>query len=623
MTSRRWLVTLALLLLPTSTWAQSATVSASQNPCSLASSSSNCTSVVTWSSSGAPSAGLFFGSILVGGTPSGTYTPTWININGYTFDVRANWNDPNSQVLATVFVRGALPPQPGATINASPNPCTITAGNSSCTSQIAYASSNAPGAGLFFGTTLVGGGTSGTYTPTWITTGGYNFEVRLDRTNPNSEILTQVHVYGVTAVAPSATISATPNPCILATTSSNCSSAITWTSTNAPSSGLFYESTLLGAAASGSYSPNWLNVNGHTFDVRLDRNNPSSQILTSLFVSGVTANGSPSPASTVIGAIRWDGQGDFPAGSWEATYAAVEDQALSPSKYHFRLPFYATEYTATSAHIPSHSQATMDTEIGYARAAGIDYWAFDWYSGYLAHARNLYLASNQKNGLKWCAIISPDTNSMSTVDADALVGQFGSADYQKVVGGRPLLYAFSGNNPGLIDYISTKTNLLLGVKPYVVALAYDSGSASMLAGAINAQAISSYVTPMGGGASYATLSGYERSNWGGWASQTGLKVIPWVTQSWDPRPRIDIGYNLGFSYAADGWSITATPAELEAQVRAAITWNNGNPAAEAKAVLIYSWNEFSEGGFICPSKVPGTSSVNTDYVNAVWRALGP
>jgi hypothetical protein len=289
MSFRTWLFSL-LLLLPGSAWAQSATINASPNPCTLANTAAYCTSSITWSSNNAPNAGLFFGTILVGGTPSGTYTPNWINITGYTFDVRQDRNNPNSQLLASVFVRGVVPAPPSGSVSASPNPCSIATGGSSCTSSITWTSSNAPGAGLFFGTTLVGGTPSGTYTPNWITTGGFTFDLRTDHNNPFSQLLASIFVYGqVAAPPPSATIAASPNPCVLATPVATCTSTISWTSTNAPNAGLFLSSTLVGNAASGSYTTSTVNVTGLSFKVRLDRNNANSQTLVSLLVIGVVA----------------------------------------------------------------------------------------------------------------------------------------------------------------------------------------------------------------------------------------------------------------------------------------------------------------------------------------------
>ncbi len=198
--------------------------------------------------------------------------------------MRLDRNNASSQILSSVTVRGAVA-TPSATISASPNPCTLATASGSCTSTIAYSSTNAPNAGLFFGSTLVGGGSSGTYTPSWINSAGFTFDVRLDRNNASSQILNSVTVRGAVAT-PSATISASPNPCALTTASATCTSTITYSSTNAPNAGLFFGSTLVGGGSSGTYTPTWINSSGFTFDVRVDRNNANSSVLASVFVNG-------------------------------------------------------------------------------------------------------------------------------------------------------------------------------------------------------------------------------------------------------------------------------------------------------------------------------------------------
>ncbi len=49
----------------------------------------------------------------------------------------------------------------------------------------------------------------------------------------------------------------------------------------------------------------------------------------------------------------------------------------------------------------------------------------------------------------------------------------------------------------------------------------------------------------------------------------------------------------------------------------ALEWNRTNPkAGEANAVIIYAWNEFDEGGWICP-----TLSEGTGRLDAIRRVL--
>ena len=51
----------------------------------------------------------------------------------------------------------------------------------------------------------------------------------------------------------------------------------------------------------------------------------------------------------------------------------------------------------------------MDQEIGYARMARLDYWAFLLYddSNPMDLGLKYYLSSTRKNGLRFCVIVEP------------------------------------------------------------------------------------------------------------------------------------------------------------------------------------------------------------------------
>jgi len=77
---------------------------------------------------------------------------------------------------------------------------------------------------------------------------------------------------------------------------------------------------------------------------------------------------------------------------------------------------------------------------------------------------------------------------------------------------------------------------------------------------------------------------------------TGREVVPLVNTGWDGRPR-------GYSGA---WYENAKAIEVANPVRAALDWNQANPnSARAQTVMIYAWNEYDEGGWLCPTKAEG------------------
>ncbi|QGQ99160.1 hypothetical protein EHS13_31940 [Paenibacillus psychroresistens] len=325
---------------------------------------------------------------------------------------------------------------------------------------------------------------------------------------------------------------------------------------------------------------------------------------------------------TAVGVIRWDAQIGSSATGTLAGVGPDEERAMAPSVWHFRLPFYATEPTANSDTMNGTTQAIMDQEIAYAKDAGINYWAFDWYGSEtgMQTQRNLYLSSTHKNDVNWAIIMF--THPLSSTDQTWLITQFQTSNYQKVAGGRPLVYAY--NYSALVDTaqitaIRSQTFAAMGVQPYIVALDYGSSNAAAFAAQIGADAVSSYVTTGSNGNAYSIGASAEQSNWNNYKA-TGYPVIPWVTQGWDPRPRINLSsppYGYA-SYPANSYETASTPTELANQLQSAINWNANNAAsAPANAVLMYAWNEFSEGGYICPTLIPGGGGVNRNYLDAI------
>jgi hypothetical protein len=319
------------------------------------------------------------------------------------------------------------------------------------------------------------------------------------------------------------------------------------------------------------------------------------------------------PLNTKVGVIRWDAWvGDANTDGVGAPYVGQQvERSLGPYQYHNRVPFYGQELSSTAVHARATTQAVMDAEIAYANRAGIDFWAFVYYangSG-MDIARHLYESSTVKGDLKFSHIIG----ASATPAFAQLISDFVKPTYQKVLGNRPLLFIFTDTSAGYtradIDTLRNQTMAAGAANPYVVMLNYDGGRASNFANVVGADAISAYVTYASGGGSYSGLSSSERNKWNAHKS-TGKKVVPWVTAGWDPRPRITNPVTWT-SYAPNAWTHPATPSQIREQVRAATTWAASNVnAAEAGVALMYAWNEFDEGGWVCPTLWEGTARVD-------------
>lgn len=314
----------------------------------------------------------------------------------------------------------------------------------------------------------------------------------------------------------------------------------------------------------------------------------------------------------IVGAIRWDGWvGDLNTdGVGAPTVGLQVERSLGPNKYHFRLPFFGVEMGTDTVQARELTQTIMDQDIAYAKYGGINYWAFVYYpdnSG-LDTARKLYDGSVKKNDVKYCYILGAAAQPSFTW----LVSKFSEVNYQKVLNNRPLLYIFGGAGGYTAQQINTIRNLTTSAglgTPYIVLMGTNSTSVSNALESIGADAISAYVTFGGGGSPYSGLVFSEVNNWDSHKA-TGKKVVPWVTSGWDPRPRYDNPVSWT-TVGPNDWIQTATAVEVANHLSDGLNWVGSYPSsAEANTVLMYAWNEFDEGGWICPTLLDGTERLD-------------
>lgn len=331
----------------------------------------------------------------------------------------------------------------------------------------------------------------------------------------------------------------------------------------------------------------------------------------------------------VVGAIRWDAW--FAGGRYE--------RFLAPRQWHYRLPFYARVVSRDKVEVRSDTQEVMDREIAYAAGAGLDYWAFCYYhpkSFQTADSYNyglrLYLASRRRADLNFCLIllqhVGPTDEWPGTVDR--LVKLFKEPTYQKVLGGRPLLYVFGvdeivarfGSREAAREALDRlrRRSVEAGLRsPYLVAQVFHAYRGAEHVDALGLDAVSAYSRPGGAGNEQHPYDELARTNRDFWnaCKATGKQVIPIVNTGWDNRPRR--GDPTIVQNPEGPWYEEPTPAQLAEHLRAALAWNGANPAyAEANAVLIYAWNESDEGGWLVP-----TLSESTARLDAVREVLRP
>jgi hypothetical protein len=323
----------------------------------------------------------------------------------------------------------------------------------------------------------------------------------------------------------------------------------------------------------------------------------------------------------VVGAIRWDGWiGD--KGTWQI--GPIVERTLGPSEFHYRAPFFSVELGPDSISIDGTTQEIMDREIAYAKDAGIDYWAYCWYPDGcgLEIPRKLHQASEYSNDVKWCVILGAFEENIQGNYGKTLVEDFSRDNYQKVCGGRPLIYLYSSDitKAGLDKLRKMAADRFIKT-PYVVVMDWSEGTASDYCTSIGADAISSYAELGRDNLPFAdVIPSKSENNWNSWAR---IKpVVPWVSTGWNPRPRME-SENPWSSYYSNATNCQdASAQDIKVFLARSLEWTLSNPdKAVANTVIIYAWNEHDEGfGAICPT-LGAFGEPNTERLDSVRSVL--
>ena len=332
-----------------------------------------------------------------------------------------------------------------------------------------------------------------------------------------------------------------------------------------------------------------------------------------------------------IGAVNWDAS--LPPESYFGFY---QINSLSQAKYREWTPFYADLIDEERITYHARTPEEYEAEMRYAIAAGIDYFAFVWYptQGSLAHvqtsfsdcshrvhelnyARHLYRRSNLKTSLGMCAILAD--HPFTEGDLRELVEEFRQPYYEKI-NGRPLLYVYSGYREDIIRQIRALASEVRTEMPFVVPLIEGTQDPQMPL----ADAVSRYAVCVGNVESYAALT--EAAIEENRARLTYRKpLIPTFTVGWNPSPRMErltpwTTLDAGVSrYCSAPYAPPASVEELSAGAERFSEFLS-EIASEASLghVLTFAWNEFEEGGYLCPTYTK-SGAINTERVEVFSR----
>ena len=314
---------------------------------------------------------------------------------------------------------------------------------------------------------------------------------------------------------------------------------------------------------------------------------------------------------TRIGAVNWDCS--LPSSTYFGKYAT---RSLSPECYRDRTPYYAHLIAPDRIDYHDRTVAEYETEMRYAVEAGIDYFAYCWYDREpktehvenglaaavdahvpeLIRARMRHLLSPLREKLHLCAILIT-CHPYGDEELRALADAMRDPGYEKI-GGRPLVWLFPGQWQPLIERLR-KICREAGVPDPFAVLMTAGPNAVAPEDAAKVQAISAYAC----GATARTWEELCAANLAANEKrlESGLPCIPHFPMGWDPGPRI-LNPVPWCSYAEGPYAPVSSREQLLAGAREFKTWIAGHRAQCVPGhLLVFAWNEFEEGGWICPT----------------------
>ena len=335
--------------------------------------------------------------------------------------------------------------------------------------------------------------------------------------------------------------------------------------------------------------------------------------LMGLMAAGVSALAWGAETEIRVGAVDWDCA--VPRGTYFGNATA---KSLGPEHWRDRTPYYAKVIGKDKIDIPYRTLAEYEIELQYAIDAGLDYLAYCWYDrnpnqtpdpehacsacGHLqeiTYERLMHAKSRLRDRIRLCAILVA-AHPYSDVELTDLALEMREPWYEKV-GDRPLVY-FGFTKKGDVAQRLRKICKKVGAAdPYVVFMNNEPKVIAQLGAEKAVDAACSYGNVCSGSFREMVDVMLERN---AARASSGLPVVPHLTTGWDGRPRIEHptpwtmgGYNPTWTYdvakSEEDFAYAAT--KLKA-------WMLENAAAcPTGHVLAFAWNEFEEGGWICPN----------------------
>lgn len=329
-----------------------------------------------------------------------------------------------------------------------------------------------------------------------------------------------------------------------------------------------------------------------------------------------------------VSAIHWDCS--LPSHTY---FGYHQTRTLSPQKYRFLTPFYADVLREDRIDYHVRTQEEYDRELSYAIEAGIDYFSYVFYpdEGSRAHVSTAPSdCSHKVYELNYARRMHQSSALRSKIGMAAIMGShpFAESDYLELarllkepyyekINGRPIVFLFRQIKKADIEGVRRAVKRVGGRMPLFLVmfnrLPPEDADYSLVDG------ISAYACTRGEVTSYAELLEISLRDNEARAQKRDL-VIPLFSTGWNPAPRLDIP-SPWVNYKRHSYAKAATPEELVEGGKRFSAWIRERLGDRfAGHIMMFAWNEFEEGGWICPTYNEDLT-VNTERVKAVSRIV--
>lgn len=338
-------------------------------------------------------------------------------------------------------------------------------------------------------------------------------------------------------------------------------------------------------------------------------------------VALILAVGTTRAQDVSVGALRWD--------DWLPSSPDVA--LLDDPQWRSRIPFHAARDASGVLRINGTLEHVLAAENAYARAGGLDYFVFGFYpetgSWRRPAARQLglnralatFVRLPHRGGMRFAISLNQSFPQEDFADlAETLAQLVSHPDYIRAPDGSAPVFLF-GHEPeswsrslGTPERFRQAFTALRGVvrqrsgvNLLSIFLHADPRRGAELARALGMDMLSAYVVPAGSGGQalpYVACLDRMRAHWRALAA-SGLPFLPNLTTGWDYRPRLTARGWPSDTPASPNWCEPPRQGELGAALRGATQ----AATSPFRSVLVYGWNEFTEGGWLSPTWAEGTA----------------